>query len=429
MGPCGGPNAWNGDERESRLKILIVSQYFWPERFRISDLAKGLSERGHAVTVLTGVPNYPEGRFFEGYGRWRNWRQDRDGVTVIRVPLVSRGHGRGLRLALNYLSFAVVASVLGPLVCQGRYDVIFVCQLSPALAAIPGILLGRLRGIPVILWVLDLWPESLSATGAVTWRPILRSVDWMVRAIYRASALVAVASHGFAGSVLGRGVVEERIVDLPNWYEPEYGSGLPLISTDAMDALPEGFVVMFAGNVGVAQGFETILDAAERLKRIEEIHWVVIGDGRRWEWVRGEIARRGLGKQIHLLGQRAPETMPAYFVRASVMLVTLRPDPAFALTVPGKVQSYMACGRPIVGALDGEARRLIEEAGAGLVSAAGDGEALAANVLRMFEMPGLNRDRMGAAGRRYCEEHFDREKLLGRLEGWMDGLTGLKEAQ
>lgn len=408
------------------MEILIVSQYFWPEKFRISDLAKGLVELGHSVSVLTGIPNYPDGKFFDGYGWFKNRRQQFNGVSVIRVPLVPRGRGNGLRLALNYFSFAIMASLFAPFVCRRRYDVIFICQLSPVLAALPGILLGRLRTIPIILWIQDLWPESLSATGAVKSRRILNGVDWMVRAIYRSCDLVAVSSHGFGSSVLARGVPADRIVDLPNWYEPEYVRERLSLSPDAVDSFPEGFVVMFAGNVGAAQGFETILEAAEKLKTIEDIHWVIIGNGRRFEWVSEEVGRRGLRAHVHLLGRRAPEAMPAYFEKADVMLVTLRRDPAFALTVPTKLQSYMGCGRAIVGAVDGEARRLIEESGAGIASPAGDAEGLAASVLKLFQMPRASRDRMGAAGKRYCEQHFDRRTLLGRLEGWIADLSKSK---
>ena len=405
-----------------------MSQYYWPEKFRISDLAKGLAELGHSVSVLTGIPNYPAGAFFDGYGWFKNLREQHDGVTVIRVPLVSRGRGQGLRLALNYLSFAVVATFAAPFVCRRRYDVIFICQLSPVSAALPGVLLGRLRRIPVILWILDLWPESLSATGAVKSSRILRLVDGLVQFIYGRSDLVAVSSHGFGSSVLARGVPEDRIVNLPNWYEPEYAGGWGPLSLEDTESLPDGFVVMFAGNVGAAQGFETILEAADKLRRIEEIHWVIIGSGRRVEWVVEEVARRGLKAHVHLLGRRAPEAMPAYFEKADVMLVTLRPDPTFALTIPGKIQSYMACGRPIVGAIDGDARLLIEDSGAGIACPAGDAEGLAAAVFKMYKMPRASRERMGAEGRRYCEEHFDRRMLLERLERWMEDLSGLTEA-
>jgi colanic acid biosynthesis glycosyl transferase WcaI len=410
------------------VEILIVSQYFWPEKFRISDLASGLVELGHSVSVLTGVPNYPDGKVFDGYGWFKSRRQQFNGVTVIRVPLVPRGRGRGLRLAFNYLSFAIMATLFAPFLCRRRYDVIFICQLSPASAALPGVFFGRLRRVPIILWILDLWPESLSATGAVKSKRLLSGVDWMVRAIYRRCDLVAVSSRGFGSSVRARGVPADRIVDLPNWYEPEYARVPSVLSLDEVSSLPKGFLVMFAGNVGAAQSFETILEAAEKLKATEDIHWVIIGNGRRFEWVSEEVERRGLRAQVHLLGRRAPEAMPAYFEKADVMLVTLRPDPVFALTVPGKIQSYMACGRPIVGALDGEAGRLIEESGAGLVCPAGDAEGLAASVLRLFQMPRANRDRMGAEGKRYCEQHFDRGMLLGRLERWIAELSSLRQA-
>lgn len=405
------------------MRLLVVSQYFWPERFRINDLVRGLTGRGHEITVLTGIPNYPEGSFFEGYGLRGRRAEVVAGATVFRVPLVPRGAGGGFRLALNYASFALAASVYGPLLCRDRYDVIFVCQLSPVTVAIPALVMKSLLRVPMMVWVLDLWPESLSASGAVRSRAALQLVDRMVRGIYARSDLLAVASPGFRKSLAERGVAESRIVELPNWYEPEYAAPLSLDGERLAHELPDGFIVMFAGNVGEAQDFQTILDAAEALRSLDDLHWVVLGVGRALEQVRSEVARRALGERFHLLGQRPQGEMPAHFARADVMLVTLRRDPAFALTIPGKIQSYMACGRPIAAALDGEGRVLVNDSAAGLTCAAGDAAGLAEIVRELYLMPRERREAMGERGRRYCHENFDRESLLDRFETWMSRLA------
>ena len=247
------------------MRILIVSQYFWPENFRINDLAVGLVERGHEVTVLTGIPNYPAGNFFPGYGWFRKTRENYKGVRILRVPLLPRGSGSGLRLALNYLSFALSACLLAPFLCRGKFDLIFVCQLSPVTVGLPALLLKKLKKVPILFWILDLWPESLAATGAVRSPRVLAQVEKLVSFIYRGCDKIVVASQGFLPSIFAKGVSVARTDYFPNWYEPEYRTEPAFTGKILSSVLPAGFRVMFAGNIGVAQDFGTILSAAEKL--------------------------------------------------------------------------------------------------------------------------------------------------------------------
>jgi len=404
------------------MRILIVSQYFWPENFRINDLAVGLAQSGHEVSVLTGNPNYPEGRFFPGYGFMGKWRERWSGIEVLRVPLISRGRGRGVRLALNYLSFALSASILGPFRCRRPYEAILVYEPSPVTVGLPGIAVKRATGAPLLFWVQDLWPESLSATGAVKSGWLLAAVHRMVRFIYARCDRVLVQSEAFFEPVRTMGVPAHKIVYYPNSAEDFYR---PSVRQESMlpVELPPGFRVMFAGNVGAAQGFETILDAAERLRDRAGLHWLIVGEGRQLGWVRDEIERRGLQASVHLLGRYPAESMPAWFAHADAMLVTLRGDPIFALTIPAKLQSYMACARPIVASLDGEGARVVREAGAGLAVPAGDAAGLARGVLELANMPAAEREAMGRRGRAYFEAHFERGRLLKQLTGLMEELN------
>jgi len=222
------------------------------------------------------------------------------------------------------------------------------------------------------------------------------------------------------GRVLRRqGDTNGDIGYFPNWVEPEYLAPLEEATFSGLPALQDGFRVMFAGNIGAAQDFETILIAAEKVKVYSDIHWFVLGDGRKFKWVKEQIQLRGLTDAVHLLGRHAPETMPGFFTQADVMLVTLKRDPAFALTVPGKIQSYMACGRPIVAALDGEGGRLLVESDAGIAAPAEDPDGLAEAILTMYRMPKEEREAMGRRGKKYCEVNFEQEMLIDRLEGWM----------
>ena len=405
------------------MRILIVTQYFWPESFRINDLALGLRGRGHEVTVFTGKPNYPEGRFFPGYGFFGRTLEDYQGVRVIRVPLIPRGAGGPLGLVLNFLSFALLGSLLAPFRCAGAFDAILVYEVSPVTVGLPALVLKRIKRAPVLFWVQDLWPETLSATGAVRARWILQAVDRLVRFIYRHCNLILVQSQAFTPRVRAQGVAADRIRYYPNSAEELYRPVAIEAQARERRLLPEGFRVMFAGNIGAAQDFETILAAAEKLKNEHAIQWVVLGDGRMQSWVEQEITRRDLRRTVHLLGRHPVESMPRFFALADVMLVTLKNEPIFALTIPAKLQSYLACGRPVVAALDGEGANVIRESGAGVAVRAGDAAGLAQAVLGLYRAPPTERAAMGERGRRYFEQQFERDLLLRRLEEWIRELA------
>jgi len=401
------------------MRILVVTQYFWPESFRVNDLALGLKERGHAVAVLTGLPNYPTGRFFPGYGFFTPSSEEFNGLPVYRVPLIPRGSGQRWRLALNYFSFAIFASLLAPVHCRGAFDLIFVFEPSPITVGIPAMMLKKFKRAPIMFWVQDLWPESLSATGAIRSELLLHWVAKLVRFIYERCDRILVQSEGFIPSVTALGADPQRVAYFPNWAETIYRPVATAEDAPERKEVPAGFCVMFAGNIGAAQSFETILEAATLLRQHQDIHWVVVGDGHRRAWVEGQILERGLKQSVHLLGPRPAEVMPRYFALADALLVTLKCDPIFALTIPSKVQSYLACAKPILAALDGEGARVVRESGAGIVCPAEDAKALAESVLRLSRMSPQERAAMGQKGRTYFEANFEREKLLDRLEGLM----------
>lgn len=399
------------------MKLLVVTQYFWPENFRVNDLVEELVRRGHEVTVLTGLPNYPGGRIFPGYGITGPYREEHGGARVVRVPLIARGNGGNVRLVLNYVSFAAAASLLGPLRLGRNFDVIFVHEPSPITVGLPAIVMKQLTGARIVFWVLDLWPESVAATGAVRSPRALGWIAKLVRFIYRRCDRILVASRGFAPKVLAVDGGDAKIYYLPNWAESLYGPRPR--SEPAPAPLPDGFRVMFAGNVGTAQDFPAILDAAERLKAVPRVQWIILGEGRMLDWVRSEVARRGLGATVHLFGQHSPLSMPAFFAHADAMLVSLSDDPVFALTVPAKVQAYLACGRPILAMLDGEGARVVQEARAGIACPPGDSAALAQAVLELAGMSGAAREQLGANALAYSRAEFNRNALMDQLEHWL----------
>ena len=405
------------------MKILVVTQYFWPENFRINDLVLGLKDLGHEIHVLTGMPNYPGGRFYSGYTMFGPGRELYQGIPLTRVPLIPRGSGRGWRLAVNYLSFVVSASVLGPIRSRGPFDCIFVFEPSPITVGIPALLLKKIWKIPILFWVQDLWPESLSAAGAVHSFLILKWAERLVRFIYDGCDLLLAQSRSFVTAIEKQGVDPGKIVYYPNSAEELYQ---PLVlGEDAPEQalLPAGFRIMFAGNVGAAQDFATILAAAEQLKEYADIHWIIIGDGRMLPWVRGEVEKRGLNKAFHLLGRFPVERMPRFFCLADALLVTLLDQPIFSSTIPSKIQSYMACGKPIIAALAGEGAAVVREAGAGLAVPPEKAEHLAEAILSLYRMTETQRQAMGRKGRKYFLEHFERKTLLAKLNGWIEEIV------
>jgi glycosyltransferase involved in cell wall biosynthesis len=285
----------------------------------------------------------------------------------------------------------------------------------------------KMTGAPILFWVQDLWPESLSATGAVRARWILRMAETLVRFIYRHCDRILVQSRAFAAPIQKLGADPARIFYFPNSAERLYRPIAP--SSDAPEAahMPRGFCVMFAGNIGAAQDFETIIEAAAQLQHQTDVHWVVLGDGRMYESVKTQIEVRGLQKTFHLLGRHPVEAMPRFFAFAEVMLVTLKRDPIFALTIPAKVQSYLACAKPIIAALDGEGNRVITDAGGGIAVPAESPAALASAVLELYHMTPEQREAMGARGRAYFEQHFERDMLLSKLERWIKELTNRRK--
>lgn len=400
------------------MKILLVTQYFWPESFRVNDLVRAWVSLGHEVTVLSGLPNYPAGRLFPGY-TWRGPYRERFGdARVRRVPIVTRGPHRGARLVLNYLSFVASGVALGPIVAPGPFDVTFVYAPSPITQCIPAIWRRLLWRTPVVFWVQDLWPDNLTAIGAVRSRAVVGAVTVMSRWIYRHCNLVLVQSPEFADPVRRVCPDIRRLEVLPNWADEAYR---PLtLGPDAPERRewPAGFTVMFAGNLGSAQALETAVDAAERVRHTD-IQWVFVGDGNQRGWIEAESRSRGLEASVHCLGWRSPRAMPRYLACADALLVSLRRDPGFASTIPAKLQTSLAVGRPVLAALDGSGARLVHESGAGLVVAQEDADALAEGARRLRDAGPEVRAAMGRCGRAFAERHFDRDTLVATLDGWL----------
>ena len=315
------------------MNVLVVTQYFWPENFRINDLVLDLHSKGHKVTVYTGLPNYPNGKLYSGYSYWKYifigaWKyiEDFNGISIIRAPLIPRGNGNHIRLALNYISFVYFSCLFAPFRLRGKYDVIFVYAPSPITVCLPAILIKKIKKIPIVLWVQDLWPESLSATSAIKSTSLLKLVNQLVKFIYKSCDLILIQSKAFKPSIERFGIQSDRVRYFPNSAEKIYRPINRELSASYEKNIPHGFRIIFAGNIGVAQSMRTVVKAATILKDYPSIQWIIIGDGRMKNWLENEIKREKIVSNMHLLGQKPLEEMPHYFSAGDLLLATLKRD-------------------------------------------------------------------------------------------------------
>lgn len=396
------------------MRILILTQYFWPESFRINDLALALKERGHEVTVLTGKPNYPKGTFLEGYSFFNKRSEYWNDIKVYRAPIIPRGKGKGIKLFVNYISFAIFASIR-LLFIRNRFDKIFIYEPSPITIGIPGVVAKYKFKAPMYFWVQDLWPESISAAGGVKNKSVLFILNGLTKCIYKHSKKVLVQSKAFIPYIINQDIEQSKLVYYPNSTESFYKELSPDI--DLLATLPEGKKIMFAGNIGESQSFDTLLNAALLLK-IEnvKVQWIILGEGRMKEVVNQRIKELNLQDTFHLLGAYPSTLMPKYFSCADALLVSLKKDPIFSYTIPSKIQSYLACGKPILTSLDGEGSRIIQEANAGFTSPSEDPIALASIIKKFLFLNENEQKALGKNARKYFQVEFEREMLVDRLE-------------
>lgn len=389
--------------------LLIVSQYFYPEPFRINDMAAEWAARGYKVTVLTGIPNYPEGRFYQGYGYGRRRREIWKGVEIIRIPLLARGSS-ALRLAANYVSF-VVSGFIWNMITDLAADYVFTFEVSPMTQALVGVWYANRHSVPHYLYVQDLWPENIRMVAGIRNPAVIGPIERMVDYIYRNSDEIFTTSPSFARAVCNRKV---RVSQKKVHYWPQYAEDCyqPKECRTARSAETGIFKIVFAGNIGYAQGLDILPKAARRLKK-ENVKFIIVGDGRGKQELCREIEKQKVKEKFILLPRRIPEKIPEILAMCDVAFLSLMDTRLLEMTIPAKLQAYMACGMPILAAASGEAKRIIEKAGCGICTGIGDSAALAAGIRKMMQ---ADRAVMGMRARQYYKAHFDRKKLLDWFE-------------
>ena len=399
------------------MKLLLVSPHFYPENFKCNDWAFELAKKGHEVTVLSDIPNYPQGKYYKGYNLFKRRKENVNGVTIYRAIVIPRGNARAIRLALNYVSFAFFGSITALYFALfKKFDAVLVHETSPITVGLPALIVKKIQRIPMLFWVLDLWPESLTAAGGIKNKYVIGFFTKVTNLIYRNSNKILISSKGFSRSILEKGDYQDKIVYYPNWADKAL-----LQKTDyQLPDLPNGFIAMFAGNIGEAQDFDHLLEAAKYLKEEKDIHFVLVGDGRKRPWVEEYIKENRLEETVHWVGRHPIESMPKFFTKADVMLVSLKDNLVFNLTAPAKIQAYMSAGKPIAMMLNGEGPRILNEANCGLSVTAGDSRGYADLIKQMSLMSKDDLQTMGQNGKFYCDKYFNIDRSIDKISRLLD---------
>lgn len=388
------------------MKILVVCQHYWPEPITVSDICEEMARRGHTVHVVTDVPNYPMGYIYPEYKHGKRRHETRNGVKITRTFTIGRRNNLVFRF-LNYYSYAI-SSTLFTKRLKEKYDVVFVNQLSPIMMCSAAIAYAKKHNVKCVMYSMDLWPASVSIGGVKEDSILYRFFHWVSKRIYTKADRLLITSQMFREYFREQFDISDDIIGyLPQYALSTFDTVLPPKEDKAHTDL------LFAGNVGAAQSLHTILEAAKILQNEQGLRWHIVGDGSELDNLKKMASDLSLDNVI-FHGRKPMDEMPKYYAMADAMLVTLTQDPFVSMTLPAKVQSYMAVGKPVIAASNGEIPKVIEAAQCGFCANAGDAEGLAQAVREFLATE--DQTQLGVNARKYYEEHFARDKFMTKLE-------------
>jgi len=399
-------------EKTIKKKILIVSQHFYPENFKINDFCSELIKKGNDLTILTGKPNYPIGKFYKGYSFFSTHKESFEGVKIIRVPVIARGDGSSFKLFLNYLSFAFFGSLF-TLFHRKKYDFSFVFAISPITAAIPAIISRIFYGNKMVLWVLDLWPESLYVTGRLRSSILRKLLLSLVKFIYNQSDKIFISSQSMKASILDKLKPEhaKEIYYMPNWAEETFFE--EIIDTNKyLPLMPNGFKIMFAGNIGSGQDIPSLLKAAIILKKTSNVKFIIIGDGYLKKYLIDQIEELKLNDTVYYLGSFPLKEMKNFYFHADVMMLSLRDESIYSYTVPGKLQGYLASQKVVAAMINGESNEIIKKASCGIAVNAENYTEFANELLILSKMRASTLEKMKKNGLKYYQNNFKKKTIV-----------------
>lgn len=398
------------DTQGAKARVLVVCQYYYPENFQVTPICESLAKDGYQVTVLTGLPNYPSGTVPKEY---RNGHREeyRNGVQIIRCYEAGRKKNVAC-LAFNYITFTV-AALRKVNELKECYDIVLCYQLSPVFMGLPAKKYARRHSVPFILYCCDIWPESVKMYVRTEKNPIFRIVDTVSRQIYRSADVIIAQSRSFIPYISKtHGISKNRMVYIPAFADDIY-------LTSDFNSTDNTTDFVFLGNLGIAQDLMSVLEAVKRIKNLPDFRVHFVGDGVYLDRMKAFVQKESLGQIVFFYGRRPVEEMPSFYRLADACLVSLKADNATGLTLPSKIQGYMAAGKPVVGMMNGSGRTVINESGCGVCVEAGDWEALA-DVMKAFILHPEAYKECGEKGRAYFKENFTREKCVRKLENVID---------
>lgn len=408
--------------RKEKKHILVVSQYFHPEQFRINDICTEWVKRGYKVTVLTGIPNYPQGKFYEGYDLNHNRTEEWNGVKIIRIPLVARGNN-AIGLAMNYMSF-VMSGFIWNTFTKIRADIVFNYEVSPMTQVLVGVWYAKKNHIPCYLYVTDLWPDNVEIVSGIHNKQFLGAINRMVNYIYRHCEKIFTSSESFIEKLAERGVPRNKLAFWPQYAEDFYvpceGNGDK--DLNAVTGIPSDgiFNIVFAGNIGYAQGLGVLIEAAELLKiKKIPVRFNIIGDGRYKKEMMEKVQLKQVVQFFHFIGRQPAADIPKFLAAGDAALICLAKSEVFSMTIPAKTQSCLACGMPIIVSADGEIRRIVEKAECGYTSPSGDSKMLAENIIKIVSLDKTQIAAMGQRALHYYRSNFDKAELMDAMDRYL----------
>lgn len=398
--------------------ILVISQYFYPEQFRINDICAEWVKRGYKVTVVTGIPNYPQGKYYNGFGLFKKRKETYNGIDIIRLPLIPRGNS-SIMLVLNYLSF-VFSGCIWKIFTKIKADYVFIFEVSPMTQALPGVWYANKANIPCYLYVQDLWPENVEIITGIKNKYIINAIGKMVDYIYQGCTKIFTTSKSFTKSIHERGVPMEKIEYWPqfaeDFYEPLDKQEVPEIPED------EAFNIIFAGNIGMAQGLDILPQVANIIKdqSSQKIRFNIVGDGRFKNDFINIVDDMKLNDMFNFIPKQPATRIPELMAANDAAYLGLTDSPLFAKTIPAKLQSYMACGIPSIASASGETAKIIKESNSGYCSDPGNVGELAKNIISISTRIEKDRKQFGKNARDYYDEHFNKTELLNKMDNYFN---------
>lgn len=406
----------------SKKRVLVICQHFWPESFRINDICNFLIEEKECdIEVLCGIPNYPKGKFYDGYSYFKNKKEKHNGVNITRTLEIPRGDNSNIRIFINYMSFPFFSLFHIPRLLTKKYDKILIYQLSPVMMAITGIIIGKIKKTETIMYVLDLWPENLFSVLDIKNHFLRKFVTKISHWHYKQVDKIIALSEKMKNQLQTITKKDnEKIIVLPQACEKIYEQ--EVYDKTLTNKFKDNFNIVFTGNISPAQSFETIIEVANRLKTegLTAIKWIIVGDGMSRRWLEREIKKNNLTDSFVFEGNHPIEDMPKYTTIADILVGCLVKSDLLEATIPAKIMSYIASGKPLVLAMDGEVQNLINDTiECGYVGPAGDANALYLNIKKMYQLPPEQRVRMGNRAKKYHFKYLERNIILNKLYNFM----------